>query len=177
MLLKDFVRAHKTVTGLGAWTDKRMTKNPSKFPLWRPKGTKLGSAWRWRVVEFSVLDVTSALRTGRMLVAYRLDKQEFLSYVGVDELTGNGTLVIACLEFHGTHAGWHLHAACASHDRGCVGRVRHAAMRRLPGGGRHHRQTTFVIDDDAALRRAAETFNFDELTSAPQPQGLLDFGS
>lgn len=176
MLLKDFIRTSKAVTDAGGWTDKKMSKNPSRFPLWKPKGKKLGLAWRWRVVEFAMNDNTAQSRVGRMLIAFRQDKQEYLAYVGIDELVGNGVLVIGCLEFHGTHVGWHVHGACLPASPGCVGRERHEAMRRLPRGGRLHRRTDFVTNEDEALLVAEEFFNFQGL-SPVQTQTKLDFGS
>lgn len=174
MLLKQFIQADKVISGAGTWSDKKLAKNPSKFPLWKPKGVRLGSAFRWRIVEFWLNDGSGTKRVGRMLVAFRRDKQEYLAYVGVDELIGGGTLVLARLEFHGTHDGLHVHSTCEPPEAACVGRMNHGSMRRLPNGGKYHRRSSFVIDDDEAIRIAAEFFNFKGLTPS-NDQGKLEF--
>ena len=168
MRLREFVRASKVITNLGAWTDKGMPKTNSKFPLWKPKGVRLAAAWRWRVDEFTMDDGFGKSRVGRMLIAYRFDKEEYLAYVGLDEMSGHGVRVIGCLEFHGTHPGWHVHGSCAPQLKGHVGRTRHEGMRRVPGG-KYYRQNVFITGDAQALSKAEEFFGFVGLTPPPPP--------
>lgn len=76
----------------------------SSFPMSksRSKAYRLGSAWRWRVVTFSAGGADY-----RLLVAFRTDKEQFMAKLGLDD--SGDMKIVASLEFHGTHPGWHLH--------------------------------------------------------------------
>lgn len=42
-----------------------------------------------------------------MLLAYRIDKEQYIAMLGMD--ADGDTKVVARLEYHGTHGGWHIH--------------------------------------------------------------------
>lgn len=79
----------------------------TSFPLSkaRTKFYRLGSAWTWRIITFSAEGYEY-----RILVAYRTDREQFFAMLGVTDSVGD-TKLVARLEFHGTHGGWHLHYA------------------------------------------------------------------
>ena len=98
----DVRSAKKSDLKVGKWTSGSMTR--SAFPLSRAKTKyyRLGSAYTWRVVTF---------RAGgcdyRILVSFRTDKEQFSAMLGMDD--AGDMKIIARLEFHGTHGGWHIH--------------------------------------------------------------------
>lgn len=98
-------RASKCNINLGKWSSGSMNK--AAFPLSkaRTRFYRLGQAWTWRVVSFE-----AGSEVYRILVTFRTDKEQFQAMLGLVEARGD-TKVIARLEFHGTHGGWHLHYA------------------------------------------------------------------
>ncbi len=101
----DLRRANKSNIRWGSWGSGSMTR--TAFPLSRARRRfyRLGSAYTWRVVTFDAGDYQY-----RLLVAYRTDKEQFSALLGVTD-DSEDTKIVARLEFHGTHGGWHIHYA------------------------------------------------------------------
>lgn len=99
--------ATKTSINWGKWEKGKMSK--STFPLSkaRTKFYRLGNAFTWRKITFCAKGYQY-----RLLVAYRTDKEQFSAMLGMDD--AGDTKVVARLEFHGTHGGWHMHYATGS---------------------------------------------------------------
>jgi len=93
-------RVTKTITFSSAWQTGKMPK--SAFPLSKNNSFRLGRGWEWCV---HVLEARSV--EYRLLVAFHPGKSEYLAWLTV--VTGNDQGVLARLEFHRSHLGWHVH--------------------------------------------------------------------
>lgn len=144
MTLRSFVKAAKTIVDPGVWSDKRMPKTGGKFPLSRAKSFRVGApGWRWRVIQLSA-DGASY----RLLCLYHAGKQNFMAILATP--VGGDLLVIGALESHGTHPGWHVHAACKPPSPKNSGRLRYDGMIRPQAGARANAATVFPTDDAGA---------------------------
>ena len=86
---------------LGNWNrSKRMPK--SAFPLRINQAYRLPGTWTWRVLKFDVDEFQY-----RVLLAYKLEKQEFIAMLGL--FVKDDTTVLCRVEHHGSHPGWHVH--------------------------------------------------------------------
>lgn len=167
MTLRDFIRAKKTVIEAGSWSNKRMPKTGGKFRLSKARSFRVGApGWRWRVMNLECEG-----HSYQLLVTYHAAKQNFVAILTTP--VADDLLVLACLEYHSTHRGWHAHAWCKEADGTHRGRLRYPGMRRVPPGGAHHRPGVFPIGDRAALETAARYFHIplppelDEGSQAP----------
>jgi hypothetical protein len=150
-IIREFLFGQKAITDAGLWSDKKMPKSGSRFPLRGSKGVHLGIGFRWRIVELEVNG-----RQFRLLVAYDPAKQNFSAYLA---LCGTSScLVLARLEYHSTHPGWHVHACCESSEARQWGRVGYPEMNRIPANARSQRNIDFCADDDDAITIAAKHF-------------------
>jgi hypothetical protein len=104
MRLRDVIRASKTITDKGKWTQGKMPK--SAFFVAKNKGYTLGSKWHWRVVTFQALEQNFRLR-----IAVDLHKENYEAILGLEDKAGD-MLVLARLEYHSTHDAWHAHTRC-----------------------------------------------------------------
>ncbi|MEJ2121430.1 MAG: hypothetical protein P8Z76_12115 [Alphaproteobacteria bacterium] len=96
-------------------------------------------------------------RSFRLLIAYSLDKEQYRATLGVEN--ARDLSVVASYEFHGTHPGWHVQAACGDIDSIPAGMMRGPWQSRFPKARRFHRRDHFGIKDDSgALDPAAEFF-------------------
>lgn len=98
----------------------------------------------------------------RLLVAYHPGKENYQAILGYAVGKGQDTQVIASLEYHSTHPGWHVHGCCSNVDIAQAGRTRPPTMKRVPDGKSYHRQTTFSITESDALRPAIEFFDLND---------------
>lgn len=126
----------------------------SEFPLSRPRNRffRLGSGYRWRVIKFDSLE-----QSYRLLIAFHAQKEQYRATLGLEH--ERDLSVLASLEFHGTHPGWHVHAACGDAEAVPRGMLRGSWQLRCPSARRFHRQAHFDIsNDDQALFRASRFF-------------------
>ena len=72
------------------------------FPLSKNSSFRLGTGWDWCV---HVVDCAG--QAMRLLIAFNAGKQEYLAWLAID--TGNDLGLIARLEYHASHLGWHVH--------------------------------------------------------------------
>lgn len=139
-----------------------MPKTGNGFPLSKAKGLRVGGGWHWVIIELE-----AGKAECRLLVAYHPAKENYLAVLGY--LVGADTHVIAALEYHGTHPGWHVHGCCLSAKPGNVGRIRYPDMKRMPDGKSHHRSTVFGVSEADALEPAIKHFRLRDAFDAMLP--------
>jgi hypothetical protein len=144
--------ADKVVSDWGKWQTGGMP--PSAFPLSKRRGRayRVGSSYQWRVIQFSALGETC-----RVLIVYNAAKEQYGATLAIER--DRDMIVVASLEFHGTHPGWHLHGACGDIDTHPLGSMRSPLQRRFPKPRVTHRRHDFkVTNEGAALDVAAKFF-------------------
>ena len=94
------IRTEKVIADSGAWKQGKMPA--SAFPLSKSASYRLTGQWHWRVVRLS-----AAGRTFRLLVAFDGAKRQYQAWLGVE--FGHDQALIARIEFHASHHGWHCH--------------------------------------------------------------------
>ena len=72
------------------------------FPLSKNNSFRLGIGWDWCVHH-----VAGKSGEFRLLIAYHRGKSDYLAWLG--QIVGNDTAILARLEFHKSHLGWHVH--------------------------------------------------------------------
>lgn len=128
MLLRDVIRATKVITSAGQWQSGKMPR--SAFPLSKSKAKayRLGNR-RWRAASFTARGCVF-----RLLVSYSYGLGQYQAMLGMDD--GGDTKLLARIEKHPTHGGWHMHVACDSDDapagikKGPWVRCLHAALHK-----------------------------------------------
>lgn len=139
MRVKSLLCSKKTITGVTGW---KVGNGPgSAFPL--RKGLIYGSLFSWRVISMNCGGVAC-----RLLIACNPIKYEHQVMLGV-ETPGGMVRVVAIVENHGTHPGWHLHGVC--NDSGVTtGVLRQPGLRRMKAHWGHTNQPTSKEDVLAA---------------------------
>jgi hypothetical protein len=94
------LRTKKVLVEPGAWHSGNVTK--AEFPLAHVTKLKLSKAWHWCVHK-----VQDDEREYRVLVAFEPMKSQYWAWLGVTY--GSDQAVIARVEFHASHDGWHCH--------------------------------------------------------------------
>lgn len=101
MLALRAIRIRKTINGGGNWN--RGKKMPRRaFPLSRSRSYALGPSWDWCVYELSANG-----QKFNLLVALDAVKQQYLAWLGFQDQ--HDLVVLARLEYHPDHRGWHCH--------------------------------------------------------------------
>ncbi|MGX7873692.1 hypothetical protein ACVDG5_013830 [Mesorhizobium sp. ORM6] len=120
------------------------------FPLSKSHTFQLGKGWRW-----CVLALASEDRRYRLLVAYEKSKAQYRAWLGLE--SGTDQALLARLEYHPSHRGWHCHLKKGLvADVGC-GVVKHSSA--------HERvklcvdMGNFSVNDSDALAIACRIFN------------------
>lgn len=151
MKIKDVVRAQKNVTDWGSWKPGPVPRK--EFPLSRVKNKRysIGPSYRWRIISFEALS-----HSFRVWILFRPDLEKYQAHLGV--MRSGDMAVLASYEFHGTHPGWHVHAACGKENEVVPGRLARDCHRRIPSVGGWHRKTTFSVSEQNAVDIAAEVF-------------------
>lgn len=95
------IRLPKIVTEPGKWNSgKKMPRNA--FLLSKSHSYQLGSSWDWMVVE-----ARGNAERFRALIAFDKTKQQYRAWLG--HVRGHDMALLARLEFHPSHRGWHCH--------------------------------------------------------------------
>jgi hypothetical protein len=94
------IRSEKIVLHAGTWQRGKIPS--SAFPLSHVKALRLGKAWHWCVQR-----VQDAEREYNVLVAFDPGKRQYWAWLGA--VFGDDQAVVARVEFHATHDGWHCH--------------------------------------------------------------------
>src|SRR5580700_3360815 len=105
MRLKEVLSAEKNDLEWGPWQSGPVPRREFPLSKHRKNTYSLGPSYRWRICKFSILD-----QRFRVWVMFRADLEKYAAYLGLED-SGDMT-VLARYEFHGTHVGWHTHAAC-----------------------------------------------------------------
>jgi hypothetical protein len=99
----------------------------------------------------------------RLLTAFHSETEEYRAWLSVPR--GAAHVIVAQLEFHGTHPGWHCHVACCDLDEVEAGQAHPRRAMRLPDGNTWHRRQGFDVTESSALARA---FKFFHVTGTPE---------
>lgn len=94
------IRENKSLVENGKWASGKMPR--TAFPLSKTHAYSLGSGWRWLI-----LGVEAGPRRYRLLVAYEKAKSQYRAWLGL--ASGSDQILLARLEYHPSHRGWHCH--------------------------------------------------------------------
>lgn len=97
------------------------------FPLSKNNSFRLGTGWDWCV---HTLDCEG--QAMRLLIAFHAGKQEYLAWLAID--TGTDLGLIARLEHHASHLGWHVHLKPNDLTKLAYGVVKQQGERLRPCG-------------------------------------------
>ena len=137
MRLVAIIRATKVNVSHGAWSEDKL--RPRDFHLSKKPGKvyPLTRRWRWRVSTFEACG-----RKFRLMPAYHTKVPEFTAVLA--EEVGTDCRILARLEFHQTHVGWHAHLICGEIEKAVAGIVKPIGVRRLPRATSPHRNCKYV---------------------------------
>jgi hypothetical protein len=144
------IRTRKTLLERGKWRDGKMPH--SAFPLSKSHNYTLGSGWRWIVWRLSANGMTF-----RLLVAYEAAKAQYQAWLGLE--SGADHAVLARLEYHPSHRGWHCHVKKGLVDEVACGVVKQPRTRE--GVRLCNDPNPFEVTDLNALGIACRAFNVD----------------
>jgi hypothetical protein len=120
------------------------------FPLSKSHSYSLGNSWRWAVWRLAASE-----RQFRLLVAFELAKEQYQAWLGLE--AGADQAVLARLEYHPSHRGWHCHLKIGEIDEVSWGVVKQPKTREVVKlcrkGGR------FEVTELNALSVAFRVFN------------------
>lgn len=148
MGVRAFLQKSKVIVDAGTWQTGKMKKNA--LPLSKNRSFRLGLAWQYRVLRLTIDS-----QPCRILLALNEPKQNAFILLGIEEQSD--TRIIACLEHHSTHPGWHIHTDCDM-SKGFSGRLRWPGMTRIPGKGKKHSLNTGFLNQDAVIAKAFQVF-------------------
>lgn len=139
MKLKEFIRGEKANVHHGEWGDEKLRQKD--FPLSKRGGRvyPLTRQWRWRMTTLAFKD-----RKFRIMTTYHKAVPEFAAVVAED--LGKDSRVVARLEFHGSHDGWHMHPICTDFDNVVSGITKPHGTVRLPSAKGFHRHVEILRD-------------------------------
>lgn len=101
MSARTAIRSQKYLLEAGGWHTGKIPK--AAFPLSHVKSHhRLGHAWQWCVHL-----VADEARRYRLLVAFEPGKRQYWAWLGA--VFGEDQAVIARVEYHASHDGWHCH--------------------------------------------------------------------
>jgi hypothetical protein len=157
---RDLIKIPKVVTKAGEWkvVTGKTGMSTSSFPISKNYGVQLGRNWHWRV---DVVKGTGA--EFRILTAFHAGKEEYKSSMTIAR--GNQHVVVACLEFHGDHPGWHCHLPCCEMAEVEAGQGHPRSANRLPAADGTHRRQVFDMTESSALSKSLGFFG---VTGTPQ---------
>lgn len=152
MDVRDIIRAAKRIKNDGRWAAGTMPR--MAFPLSKSgsKSYKLANR-RWRIVIFEACGLSC-----RLLINYHPLLSQYQAMLGVD--VDGDMKVLATLEHHPTHNGWHAHVCCDPIEDAPVGIKRGPWVKLMHARGVKHRALT-PRSDEAAFNRAVSFFHLD----------------
>jgi hypothetical protein len=159
-----FRRTEKTDLKIGEWKDGKMSKSGAEsFALSKSRPLRFGANWKWCHVRMQVGGIQH-----RLLIAMHIGKQNFFSCVVRSD--GDESLVLARLESHGTHPGFHLHACCIATGKNALGSLDYEELIRVPGPSAHHRNVSFPENGSQALEIVGRHLNIPQLLGTRELQ-------
>lgn len=131
------------------------------FPLSRSHSYQVGASWHW-----CVADAAADGREFKILVAFHPGKLDYRAWLGLRY--GNDFTLLARLEHHQSHKGWHIHC-----KRGlCDGLIRGVVKEPLDRDrSRDCSSSPFNVGHHDALKFAFRAFNI--VQEPPSPAGEL----
>lgn len=115
-------RAAKVAVTSDGWKTGKMPK--SAFSLSKNNSFRLGAGWDWCIHH-----VAHSSNNLRLLIAFHAGKNEYLAWLAID--TGKDLGLIARLEYHATHDGWHVHLKPSDLNDLAYGVVKQSGERRI----------------------------------------------
>jgi hypothetical protein len=153
MRARELIFKPKRITKAGEWkSGHKMPK--TAFPLSASRSFQLGPKWSWRV---DVLDYKGL--ECRLLTAFEPSKQTAVAGLSCRRGTAYG--VVARLEFHGDHPGWHCHSHCGVVADLSAGYVKSLGSVRLPKARAFHRRKVYEVTERVALEKAFAFYNIE----------------
>jgi len=122
------------------------------FPLSKSHNYTLGSGWHWAIGK-----ATANGREFRLLVAFEPAKAQYRAWLGLE--SGTDQAVLARLEYHPTHRGWHCHL-----KRGDLKDVAYGVVKQSTSRERARTcsdDSPFNVTEVDALGIACRAFNID----------------
>jgi len=155
--LKDIVRAEKEIISVGDWAIGKMAR--TTFPMSKSgeKAYRLGNR-EWRVIVFRALSLDC-----RLLINFSARLGQYQAWLGV--VSSGDTKILAQLEYHPTHCGWHVHAACDPIASVPAGIRRGPWIRRLKRGSAYLAKRPFDFSRSDALAAAYRFYRMDKTVS------------
>lgn len=153
MRARELIFKEKMITKAGEWkSGQAMPK--TAFPLSASRSYRLGPKWTWRV---DVLECAGA--ECRLVIAFEPMKQTYVAWLSCKRGSGGTYALVAALEFHGDHPGWHCHSVCGKVSDIRIGLTRPPGSIRLPKVGAYHRRMDIVFSEREALEKAYLFYN------------------
>jgi hypothetical protein len=143
------VRQLKTLLHACKWHH-RQKMPQSAFPLSRSHSYTLGSSWTWCVCELA-----AGPDRYRLLVGFDPMKEQYRAWLAL--VCGHDQAVLARLEFHPSHKGWHCHV-----KKGPVAEVARGVVKEARNPDRSRGCNTseaFTVSETDALTLAFRVFN------------------
>ena len=155
MRLRHIILSDKENLSLGSWAQGLLPR--STFPLSRSgnRAYRPGNR-RWRLVTFDTNGCSF-----RLLINYSAKLGQYQAWLGL--IDGGGTKVVAQLEKHPTHKGWHIHAACDVLSDVPTGIIRGPWLRHLDRARRAEEADPAAMTDDTAFAVAQRFFRLDKV--------------
>jgi hypothetical protein len=148
------VRTRKVFVDASPWHNGSVSN--AAFPLSHKGKLRMGKAWNW-----CVHTVADADRQYRILVAFDPTKNQYWAWLGA--AFGHDQALIARVELHSSHDGWHCHwktGPIAEVPRGAVKASGKKELRR--GCGEHQ----LTVTKNNACGLAYQLFNVDPPSGA-----------
>lgn len=171
MEIRAFLKAPKVITKAAPWkcgaVDSKNKMPKTAFPLARKRSFILGNQWWWKLDHYECGPIT-----GRILIAYHLEKANFIAFLAIDSAPDE-LAVVACLEHHYDHGSWHWHTKCADLSQFATGatRQRNGGI-RIPPKGAYSRARPYEMGHMEAVNRAYKAFRVAD-AGGGQEQGRL----
>lgn len=163
---RDVVQSQKNVIDAGSWLSGKVAR--AAFPLSKAgnKVYRVGNK-RWRAVRFTIGAVEF-----RVLILFSAALEQFQATLGA--IVDGDMVVMAVLEFHGTHGDWHCHHTEEEIEKISGGHFRSRGMRKdePPSPPPPFTRTGFGIDESGAYKIAVDFFRLDDTA---QFGNTLDF--
>jgi hypothetical protein len=150
------IRERKRIVETGEWTHGKMPR--TAFPLSKSHSFALGSAWSWAVWRLAADG-----RHYKVLVALEPGKQQYQAWLGFE--SGADQALLARLEYHPSHRGWHCHVKKGELEDVGLGVVKHPNSREMV---RLCKDENFEITLLNAFGLACQVFNI-----VPSGSGLF----
>jgi hypothetical protein len=149
----ELVWVPKTLAESGSW---KVVTGTAKMPATAFRMAKghsymLPRKWHWRVDG-----LTSEKGNFRLLTGYDPHKWEYKAWLGL--VRERDCPIVAALEFHGSHGGWHCHVAKCSIAELDSGDTRPRYFSRCPRVSGKIQAVTFEMSEPTALAKAFKFF-------------------